>query len=200
MIFRSRRRFGAAAVAMLLLHVGASATAALVCGIRPDTPGIVDRTIRGEQPMGGDYPLVLVGRIADIEATPTDDGYREAVMTVEAVLRGTADTSWSFYYPAAEDDISPYMREGRRYLVALTLDADDRWVTSPCSATQELKPTDDVRGLVALAIAPTVYEPALLAVAKQEIPPLVLGGLIGVFLVVAFGLVVIARRPGHPKT
>jgi hypothetical protein len=81
--------------------------------------------------MGGNYTLVLVGRIADVEVTSTRDGYRKAVMSVEAVLRGTADKSWSFFYPAAEDDLSPYVREGRRYLVALTLDADDRWITQP---------------------------------------------------------------------
>lgn len=170
MTLRKTRRLAAFATAALASLAGAQPATALVCGITPHMPGVIERTIAGNPPMGGEYDLIVVGVVSGIG--PTDsDGYREVALEVGVVLRGTAPRNYAFAYPAVMDEPRPTFIRGATYLVAIESDgATGGPTTGPCSATKRVIDPEEIAEYISLAANPLVYREDL-PMGVDEHPP-----------------------------
>lgn len=177
----ARKVAGLAAVALVVL-MGAQPAAALVCGIIPE-PAVIERTIAGRQPMGGEFDVVVLGVVAAIG--PTDsEGYRQVDLDVGAVLRGTAPRQYSFGYPASADEPSPMFIGGATYLVAVESEGwAGRPTTSECSATSRVSDLEQFDRYVELSVDPVIYDEAIPVAAEGDLEPVsIVGTLVAVAL------------------
>lgn len=187
---------------LLLLQpaVTAQSVGALVCGMTPDTPGLVERTIAGQQPMGGDFDVVVIGTVVNVRQVPDAEGYRHAAIAVGAVLRGHAERELEVRYPAAADDTGAFMAEGETYLIVGESERELRHVTiSPCSATQPIEPDDDPAAWLARAPQLMIYDESLAPAsdgASQGIGTVWIA-VAAVLLVLLGSSAAFGRRPGH---
>lgn len=190
------------ATGALVLVTSAQPAAALVCGIAPDdpqNPGVVERTVTGQEPMGGDFDLVVLGVIEDIAATDAD-GYREVAIDVRVVLRGTAPRDYSFAYPAAADEPEPMFIRGATYLVAIESEGVTGGPTaSECSATKQVVNLREINRYIDLSENPVVYGELPAVPASSEVTPSwIPAGLLAAILAIAVAWLVLqpsrARR------
>lgn len=156
MIWQAALRLAVMAWALVGM-ASAQVASALVCGIAPEVPGVIERTIDGEAPMGGDYDIVVLAVIVAIG--PTDaDGYRDADLDVGVVLRGSAPRDYHVMYPAAMDEPRVVFRPGATYLIAIeSVGITGGPTTGPCSATKRIIETEEIGSYIALAEEPTIY-------------------------------------------
>lgn len=189
-----RRGLALGAVA-LVVAMGPQPAAALVCGIVPEDPAVIERTIAGRQPMGGDFDVVVIGVVEGIG--PTDaDGYREVTLDLGVVLRGEAPREYAVKYPASADDARSLFITGATYLVAVE---SEGWTggptTSECSATSRVIDPEQIQRFVAMAPQPLIYNDAVpTRVDDVSQPLLAVGALLAAMLVTSVGLVARSRR------
>lgn len=190
------------AVGALTLTLSASPATALVCGMAPDdpqNPGVVERTIAGQEPMGGDFDVVVLGVIEGIGSTDSN-GYRRVVIDVRVVLRGSAPREYEFSYPAAADEPEPMFVRGASYLVAIESEGITGGPTaSECSATKQIVNPEEINRYIGLSASPTIYgEVPAGAVGTQVAPNWVIGGFLAGLLAVAVAWLVLHPRRSRP--
>ena len=189
------------AVAAVALVVATSArpAASLVCGTIPEHLAVIERTIAGRQPMGGEFDVVVIGVVEAIG--PTDaDGYREVALDVGAVLRGTAARKYAVKYPASADEPTPMFIPGATYLVAVE---SKGWTGGPttdqCSATSRIIEPEQIERYIGMSTDPIVYSDAIPTLADRGGQPLVpLGALLAIVL--ASGVIWIAWQRGQHRS
>lgn len=167
----------------------------LVCAIAPNdpqNPGVIERTIAGQEPMGGSFDVVVLGVVEEIAAT-NSDGYRDVAMDVRAVLRGTAPREYSFAYPAAADEPEPMFLRGATYLVAI----ESKGVTggptaNECSATKQIVDPAEIGRYIDLSASPVIYGELPSSPAGDEARPMwILGALLAATLAIAVAWLVL---------
>ncbi len=198
------KTFGPAAGALLVVLMSAQPANALVCAIAPDdpqNPGVIERTIAGQEPMGGSFDLVVLGVVEGIAAS-NSDGYRDVAMDVRVVLRGTASREYSFAYPAAADEPEPMFLRGATYLVAI----ESKGVTggptaSECSATKQIVDPAEISRYIDLSANPVIYGELPSGLAGDEAGSIsILGGLLVATLAVAVAWLVLRSSSGTRHT
>lgn len=195
------KTFRWAAGAFIVLALSAPPATALVCAIAPDdpqNPGVIERTIAGQEPMGGDFDVVVLGVIENISATGSD-GYRQVAIDVRALLRGTAPRQYSFSYPAAADEPEPMFVRGATYLVAIeSAGVTGGPTASECSATKRIVDPDEITRYIDLAASPVVYGELPVVPASNETGPIWV--LVGVLAAIsAIGLAWLILLPSRAR-
>jgi len=164
-----------------LVLVASVPAVAVVCGIAPEVSGVIERTIAGDRPMGGDFDVVVLGVVEDIG--PDTDGYREVAMDVGVVLRGSAPRQYTFAYPASADEPRPMFIRGATYLVAVESQGMSGGPTThQCSATKRVIHPDEIAQYISMAEDPVIYRDAFPVAVDEDsssVDPSSVGPMIG---------------------
>jgi hypothetical protein len=152
--------------------------------------------------MGGDYDVVVLAVVVNVGRTD-GDGYRDAVLDVGVVLRGTAPRDYHVAYPASMDEPRVTFLPGATYLVAIQSDGITGGpTTGPCSATKRIVEAEEIARYISLATDPTIYREDLPVLAddepEQERPvPIIVAGAAAVLLLTLVAWMFIGRRAPH---